>query len=132
MEKFQYEGCTATIVFVWTVGENKYLQAANVGDSSAYLCRGNSTVSLSVDHKVSSFEEKERIRKCGIEVNENQTRINGMAVSRTLGDSFLKKTQSGIISEPFISKPILLNSSDSILHYCIRWDVGCFIWRKSY
>lgn len=35
--EFEYEGCTATVVYIWNEGEKKYVQAANVGDSSAYL-----------------------------------------------------------------------------------------------
>jgi protein phosphatase len=37
MEKFEDEGCTATVVFIWKEGEQRFLQAANVGDSEAFL-----------------------------------------------------------------------------------------------
>ncbi len=30
-------GCTATTVYVWSVGRDRYLQCANVGDSTAFL-----------------------------------------------------------------------------------------------
>lgn len=34
---FEYEGTTASVAFVWSQDGERYLQAANVGDSSAYL-----------------------------------------------------------------------------------------------
>jgi serine/threonine protein phosphatase PrpC len=37
MREFQYEGTTATTVLLWKLGDERYLQAANVGDSHAYL-----------------------------------------------------------------------------------------------
>lgn len=35
--EYQYEGCTATVVLVWRHENNRYLQAANVGDSAAFM-----------------------------------------------------------------------------------------------
>jgi hypothetical protein len=37
LEEFEYEGATVTGVYIWSVGEDRYVQAANVGDSSAFL-----------------------------------------------------------------------------------------------
>lgn len=37
LAEFQYEGATATAVILWKHGDDRYLQAANVGDSAAYL-----------------------------------------------------------------------------------------------
>jgi len=35
--EYQYVGATATVIIVWRSGEDRYLQAANVGDSAAFL-----------------------------------------------------------------------------------------------
>ena len=37
MAEYEYEGCTGTLVCLWRAGNHRYLQSANVGDSSAYL-----------------------------------------------------------------------------------------------
>jgi hypothetical protein len=37
MSQFEYEGCTATVVLVWRYGSDRYVQAANAGDSSAFM-----------------------------------------------------------------------------------------------
>lgn len=51
------------------------------------------------DHKPTDKEEKQRVRNSGIEMKENATRIGGLAVSRALGDHFLKRENLGIISK---------------------------------
>src|SRR5690242_7767669 len=77
--------------------------------------RGDEIINLTVDHKVSNAEEMARLKKAGVEVNEGQTRISGLAVSRSLGDRFLKKRDTGLISVPYVSSPIQLQPSDSYL-----------------
>ncbi len=39
MKEFEFEGTTATAVVVWRTGESgeRFVQAANVGDSSAFI-----------------------------------------------------------------------------------------------
>ena len=93
-------GCTATAVYIWAVGTERFLQCANVGDSTAFLwcathtplrshvpfcfgltlpCSRNGTaVPLSIDHKVTAPAEKERVRAMGIEITDTQGRIAGM------------------------------------------------------
>ena len=39
-------GCTATAVYVWCVGTERFLQCANVGDSTAFLSRNGTAVPL--------------------------------------------------------------------------------------
>jgi protein phosphatase len=64
----------------------------------------------------------------GIELADTQTRVGGLAVSRALGDHFLKQEKLGIIAEPFVSPAykladgpsILIVASDGVLfHYFI-------------
>jgi len=125
LAEFEDQGCTATAVFLWKVGDNKYLQAANVGDSTAFLLRGDNTEWLTRDHKLSSPEERERIKSAGIELSDTQNRINGLAVSRALGDHFIKNMKEGIVGEPFISQPYHLDEEDSLVVLASDglWDV---------
>jgi serine/threonine protein phosphatase PrpC len=87
------------------VDDEKRVQVANVGDSSAFLWRNGETLTLTEDHKVKNPNEQQRLRNLGLEIHENQTRLHGMAICRTLGDHFLKGS-SGLTSEPHVSDPI--------------------------
>eukprot|EP01133_Synstelium_polycarpum_P011927 gene11927-13895_t len=111
----QYVGSTATVSFVWTNDGSRYLQVANVGDSSAFLCRNGKAIEMTFDHKASHPLEKKRMIESGIPVSENQTRINGIAVSRSLGNHFIKDQNIGMISEPHVSLPYLLDENDTFL-----------------
>jgi len=46
-------------------------------------------------------------------LNEGQTRISGIGVTRVLGDHFAKDTNSGMIGAPHISPPFLLGEEDT-------------------
>jgi len=122
---FEYEGCTATVVYIWSAGGHRYLQAANVGDSTAYLCRGEDVIPISVDHKVTNPMEQQRLKQTGIEVNEGQTRLNGLSIARSLGDSFLKKEKTGVTGHPFVSPPFRISSEDTAVVIASDglWDV---------
>ncbi|EFA81940.1 protein phosphatase 2C [Heterostelium album PN500] len=124
-EECQYVGCTATVSFIWTYDGSRYLQVANVGDSSSFLCRNGVAVEMTFDHKASHPLEKKRMIESGITVGEQQTRINGVAVSRSLGNHFIKDQNIGMIAIPHISKPILLQDSDTFLIMASDglWDV---------
>eukprot|EP01119_Soliformovum_irregulare_P014089 TRINITY_DN3817_c0_g1_i1.p1 TRINITY_DN3817_c0_g1~~TRINITY_DN3817_c0_g1_i1.p1 ORF type:complete len:463 (-),score=98.73 TRINITY_DN3817_c0_g1_i1:212-1600(-) len=124
MDDYQYEGCTATMAYLWTHDDKRFLQVANVGDSEAWICRDGVAVSLSENHKVTNPVEQARLTKDGVHLTPGQTRINGMAVSRSLGDRFLK-TDSGIIATPYISELIELQPTDSFMIIASDglWDV---------
>lgn len=126
LEEFEYEGCTTTVVFVYkTASGHRYLQAANVGDSSAHLVRKGKAVELTQDHHPNYPREIERLAKLGIEINPGQTRLNGLAVSRALGDHFPKSTDCGIVGVPSVSDIYKLKDSDSFLVLASDglWDV---------
>jgi serine/threonine protein phosphatase PrpC len=108
----EYVGTTATLVYVWEVGNDRYIQAANLGDSAAFLCRGSSAVKLTMDHKASEPHEKQRMRDAGIEIGDNQSRINGLAVSRSLGNHFVKEQKIGMIADPYIHDCTKIEPSD--------------------
>jgi protein phosphatase len=125
MSANEYEGCTATAVVIWQAGSDRYVQAANVGDSRAYLCREDKVVCMSKDHKLSDEEEKARLANIGVSVNDGQTRLNGLAVTRALGDRFAKEANCGMIAVPYVSEPIKLDPSDKYMIVASDglWDV---------
>jgi hypothetical protein len=43
------------------------------------------------------------------------TFLTGLAVSRALGDHFMKENGLGLISEPYVCQPIELTDEDSML-----------------
>ena len=75
--EFEYEGATGTAVFIWNSGGERYLQAANLGDSTAFLCRSGKAIQLTIDHNPSNPLEKTRIRAEGHTIGDNQGRLNG-------------------------------------------------------
>lgn len=108
-------GCTATTIFVWQDGEHRYLQAANLGDSAGYLKTKSGVKKLTMDHKLTSPEEKTRLQSLGIKLNENATRLHGMAVTRAFGDHFFKNEKVGLISEPSISERFKIEPGDILI-----------------
>jgi serine/threonine protein phosphatase PrpC/uncharacterized protein YqgV (UPF0045/DUF77 family) len=125
LTKYEYEGTTSTTVLIWKVGNDRYIQAANVGDSTAFLVRDGEPMALTQDHRPTIPRERERITAQGIKLEAGQTRLNGLAVSRALGDHFPKEMNCGLIAEPYVSPAIKLNKNDS--HLIIAsdglWDV---------
>jgi len=126
LKKHEDLGCTATVAFVWE-NENgtRYLQAANIGDSNIYLCRGGKAIMLSKEHKASSQEEHDRILATGVSIAQGATRINGVAVARAFGAHFIKSKKLGIISEPYVSPVYELGKDDqfAIIASDGVWDV---------
>lgn len=124
MIEFDMEGATATGVYIWKAAGRRFLQAANVGDSTAFLCRDGKAVWLSVDHKVNDPEERDRLIKAGMQLSEGQSRINGLAVSRALGDHFVKEHYP-VTAEPFVSDPFELGDGDDKLIVASDglWDI---------
>ncbi len=120
-----YEGCTATVAVVWSVGGVRRVQCANAGDSAAMLVRGGQAVVLTVDHKPSAESERARLREAGVEVSEATTRVGGLAVSRALGDHFLKLEGSGLSGVPHVSPAVEV--TPEVTHLVVAsdglWDV---------
>ena len=80
---------------------------------------------LTVDHKPSLESERSRLRAAGLEVSEATTRVGGLAVSRALGDHFLKLEGSGLIGVPAVSPVYELTDQDTHLVVASDglWDV---------
>lgn len=135
--------------------EKRYLQAANVGDSTAFLQRRDQVLQLTsgkfcvsasvylnpIDHRLNNEEERNRITAAGIKVSSAQTRVGGLAVSRALGDHFLKGEKTGLIADPYLSPVIPLEPTDSLLILAsdgvqflihiilINLAMGHYVWR---
>lgn len=154
LKEFDTEGTTATAVLIWRVNGVCYLQAANVGDSTAFLkyffffhfiqnfiwpenlflsfffsSRNGKAQSLSKNHKVQDPSERKRMKLAGMKLAKGQNRINGLAVSRVLGDHFIKDNYPGVIAEPYTSKTYKIRESDT---FCIIASDGvCILHSKS-
>lgn len=82
------DGTAALVVLVES--DRKRLIVANAGDQRAVIAKGDVAVAITTDHKPDEPYEKDRIYDKGGYVNE-QKRVNGiLALSRSLGDSYLQ------------------------------------------
>jgi serine/threonine protein phosphatase PrpC len=51
----------------------------------------------------------------GITLNAGQTRLNGLAVSRALGDHFPKQEECGIVADPAVSSVLKLTDESLLI-----------------
>ena len=109
-------GSTASVVYV----QDGYAHFAHVGDSRAILLNSHGEdVFATRDHKPDRWDEKERISLAGgkIAYASRISRINGLAISRSIGDHKRKEEKPDlIIAEPEYTKiELLVEDSDFIL-----------------
>lgn len=89
----------------------RVLYTANVGDARIVLCRSGKALRLSYDHKGSDENEGKRITNAGGLVLNN--RVNGvLAVTRALGDSYLKDLVTG---HPYTTETVIQPDSDEFI-----------------
>jgi len=132
----EYEGCTASVVLVWKDAHTGalMLQAANVGDSSVAIGQAPAPSGedhgaryLTPEHKVRHEEERNRLNAAGADLPPEATRLYGLALSRALGDKFLKDQNVGLIAHPFVSEVIRIEpeSQNHVLTIASDgiWDV---------
>lgn len=99
----------------------RVLYTANVGDARIVLCRNGKALRLSYDHKGSDENEGKRISKAGGLILNN--RVNGvLAVTRALGDSYLKDLVTG---HPYTTETVIQPDQDEFLILACDglWDV---------
>ena len=89
----------------------RVLYTANVGDARIVLCRNGKALRLSYDHKGMDENEGKRISKAGGLILNN--RVNGvLAVTRALGDSYLKDLVTG---HPYTTETVIQPDQDEFL-----------------
>ncbi|QCD91872.1 protein phosphatase [Vigna unguiculata] len=122
-----YEGCTATVLLVWTDGEeNFFAQCANVGDSTCIMSLNGEQIKMTEDHKITNYSERLRIEETGEPLKEGETRLYGINLARMLGDKFLKQQDTRFSSEPYISEVVHIDQASkafAILASDGLWDV---------
>lgn len=100
----------------------KYVVCANVGDTRCIMSVGGFAKALSEDHKPDHPRERERIISAGGKVH--RCRVDGLAVSRALGDFSFKKNQR-ITCNPDITVHLRNKDVDEFLFLACDgiWDV---------
>lgn len=89
----------------------RVLYTANVGDARIVLCRNGKALRLSYDHKGSDENEGRRIASAGGLILNN--RVNGvLAVTRALGDSYLKELVTG---HPYTTETVIQPDNDEFI-----------------
>ncbi|KAH3742480.1 protein phosphatase family protein [Pelomyxa schiedti] len=112
------DGSAAIIALLLPTGE---LYIANLGDSRAVLCRNDTAVELSEDHKPETPSEMRRILRSGGFVTVNGRVFGELALSRALGDCAYKPTISAV---PDISVIQLQPTDKYLILACDGvWDV---------
>ncbi|KAH7441222.1 hypothetical protein KP509_03G029400 [Ceratopteris richardii] len=109
-------GSTASTAIL--VGDR--LVVANVGDSRAVICRGNTAYALSEDHKPNRKDERQRIEEAGgVVIWAGTWRVGGiLAVSRAFGDRSLKQF---VVAEPELQVyPSSLSLLSLSLHFSFQ------------
>ncbi|KAM1301381.1 hypothetical protein ACFX2H_012425 [Malus domestica] len=122
-----YEGCTATLLLVWTDGgDNFFVQCANLGDSACVMNVDGKLIKMTEDHRISSYGERLRIKETGAPLKEGETRLCGLNLARMLGDKFLKQQDSRFSYEPYISQVVHINQASNAFAIMASdglWDV---------
>lgn len=122
-----YEGCTATVLLVWTDGdENFFAQCANVGDSACVMNVDGKQIKMTEDHRITSYSERLRIEETGEPLRDGETRLCGLNLGRMLGDKFLKQQDSRFSSMPYISQVVHINQASGTFALLASdgfWDV---------
>ncbi|ODQ55121.1 PP2C-domain-containing protein [Saitoella complicata NRRL Y-17804] len=99
----------------------RVLYTANAGDARVVLARGGQALRLSYDHKGSDLYESKRVSDAGGLMLNN--RVNGvLAVTRALGDSYLKDLVTG---HPYTTETVLIAREDEFIILACDglWDV---------
>lgn len=116
------DGSTAVVAYI---DNDNTLHCAWVGDSRAVLECNGKTCFFTDDHKPHRTDEKERIENAGGKIYWHGVwRVNGLAVSRSIGDKKIKSKVGQVIATPEY-KHMQLNSDNHFLIIASDglWDV---------
>eukprot|EP00899_Mesostigma_viride_P005109 jgi/Mesvir1/1459/Mv14445-RA.1 len=128
--RVELAGCTATAGLLWEKnnGSNKvYFQVANVGDSACVFSKGGKATKLTVDHRLTDPQERQRLAAEGIVLKEGEYRLYGLNLARALGDKLLKSENLGLVADPDVSATLEITRGRG--HFVIMasdglWDVA--------
>lgn len=139
LDEYAVSGTTATVALV----DHEKINIAWVGDSRALMITEDGSLIATKDHKPNDPSEKERIEAAGGKVAEQKIRaisiyrVGGLAMSRSIGDKYLKKFLSGnenaIIATPEIKSLDLHNcrwliiASDGVWDYLSNEEVAALL-----
>jgi protein phosphatase len=87
---FQTKTRTCGAALIFAVVHKCMLYVGCLGDSRAVLCDNGATVPMSIDHKPTQPQEKARVIRCGGYVDGDGYVCGSLALSRALGDFYLK------------------------------------------
>jgi serine/threonine protein phosphatase PrpC len=127
-------GSTAVIAII----KDTMLYLAHVGDARAILARDSKAISLTEDHKPDHPKERERIESMGGVISTlGVARINGLAVSRAIGDYYVRN--QGVIPSPEVVAIPLTPQDEFIILGCdglfernvLTADAACSIVRQT-
>lgn len=123
----QYEGCTATVLLVWTDDQEEFCaQCANVGDSACVMNTYGRQIKMTEDHRITAQSERIRLNETGEPLKDGETRLCGLNLARMLGDKFLKEQESRFSSEPYISQVVHIDKASNAFALLASdglWDV---------
>lgn len=123
----QYEGCTATVLLVWTADQEEFCaQCANVGDSACLMNIHGRQIKMTEDHRITAHSERIRLNETGEPLKDGETRLCGLNLARMLGDKFLKEQESRFSSEPYISQVVHIDKASNAFALLASdglWDV---------
>jgi len=128
------EGTMGTTICAALICGNQLL-VANVGDSTAILCRNGQHIRLAYPHTLQNVAEKERVEKAGAVIKNGKlchpvwnADVFNLPLTRSIGDvhfkhdSFLNNKHSGLIAQPEIAK-VALTPDD---HFVFLGSSGYF------
>jgi len=120
-QQIYQSGSTAVTCLLRKEGDKKMLHVGNVGDTRAVLCRNNTALRLTKDHKADDPDEAAMIKKRNGYIGRLK-RVNGLlAVTRAFGDHLLKPPIS--VKPHFKSIEITSNDQFVVLACDGVWDV---------
>jgi len=122
----QCAGSTSTTVFVTPEHEGWLVSVGNTGDSKCMLYSPQSGICkiISTTHRPSNDDEVARIKEAGGWLaGEKSKRLNGrLAITRALGDHFIKKTTKGLVSIPSVTTMHIMTPSVLVIASDGLWD----------
>ena len=111
------KGMGSTIVAVYVEGEGKRYSVANIGDSRAYLIRGETIQQLTSDHSL----VMEQVRRGLITMEEAETSRMQNVIVRALGTE--DSVEPDLQDREFAGGDVLLLCSDGLSRYAKESDI---------